>query len=116
MWKDIAASTYTRKGDPLKIDCGYRVKDAIKLFHAVALGSDVNSAKSLAFSYPGLVAGISRAEKAETTLTAVVEDHLAENDEIIAFALATMQGVGITVAEVEDLPSLARQARLELEL
>ncbi len=115
MQREIAAEKYTYKGDPLKIDCAYRPNGVIKMFQAVALGSDVDSAKVLAFSYPDLAAGIAREEKAETSLTAVVEEHLDQSDEAILFALAMMQRAGIAVAEVEDLPSIATQARLELK-
>ena len=78
MRKEIAAETYTYKGDPLKIDCAYRPNGTIKMFQAVALSSDVDSAKVLAFSHPQLVAGIARELKAETMLTAIVEDGLDE--------------------------------------
>lgn len=116
MRKEIAAETYTYKGDPLKIDCAYRPNGTIKMFQAVALSSDVDSAKVLAFSHPQLVAGIARELKAETMLTAIVEDGLDEKDESIMFAMAMMQGAGIAVSAVEDLPSIAKQARIELRL
>ena len=114
MRKEIAAETYTYKGDPLKIDCAYRPNGTIKMFQAVAFGSDVDSAKVLAFSHPQLVAGIAR--ELETMLTAILEDGLDEKDESIMFAMAMMQGAGIAVSAVEDLPSIAKQARIELRL
>src|SRR5262249_9842961 len=43
----IAAAPYTHAGDPLRIDCGYRVKSLVKMFHATSLKSDVNAAKIL---------------------------------------------------------------------
>lgn len=116
MKKDIAAEQFTHKGDPLKIDCSYRPNGVIKMFHAVALSSDVDSAKVLAFSYPQLAAGIAREEKAETLLTAVVEDHLDESDEAILFALAMMRESGIHVSAVEGLALIAQQARVELKV
>jgi hypothetical protein len=116
MRTDVAAAAYTHKGDPLKIDCAYRPNGVIKMFQAVALSSDVDSAKVLAFSYPQLAEGIAREEKAETLLTAVVEDHLDRSDEAILFALAMMQGAGIAVAGVGEMPRLAEVARRELRL
>src|SRR5689334_7425526 len=56
MWKDVAVSRYTRSGDPLEIDCGYSPNGTVKLFHAVALATDVSSAKVLAFTFPQLAA------------------------------------------------------------
>ena len=86
MRKRIAASLYTLPGDPMKIDCGYRpnggvsgevvrdgVNGVIKMFHAVSLVGDVELAKVLAYSAPGLREGVVRVEGARLELTAVVE-------------------------------------------
>ena len=54
MWKRISAGKYTRAGDPMKIDCGYRAGlqtktpgGVIKMFQAVSLEGDVEGAKGL---------------------------------------------------------------------
>ncbi len=116
MRKNIAAAQYTYKGDPLKIDCGYRPNGEIKMFHAVSLAGDVDAAKVLAFSYPQMVAGIAREEKASSSMTAVVEDELDRSDEAVLFALATLQGVGIAVAAVGEMSAIAERARVELRV
>ena len=51
--KRIAASDYTRPGDPLRIDVGYRPNGIIRMFHAVSLEPGVEMAKVLAFSAAG---------------------------------------------------------------
>src|SRR5271166_4577117 len=111
--KNIEVARYTRKGDPLKIDCGYRVPGAgveasgvIHLFHALSLATDVDSAKVLAFSYSDLREG----------LNAVTEDGLDLQDEGVAFALATLQNSEIAVARVSEMPQIAERARVELRL
>src|SRR5580698_382434 len=71
--KRIAASEYTRLGDPLRIDLGYRPNGVIRMFQAVSLEPGVEMAKVLAFSEPSLRAGVERVEKASLELTAVVE-------------------------------------------
>ena len=71
--KRIAASEYTRPGDPLRIDVGYRPNGMIRMFHAVSLEPGVEMAKVLAFSAAGLRAGVERVEKAALELTAVIE-------------------------------------------
>jgi hypothetical protein len=114
MWREIPAAKYTHAGDPLKIDCAYRVGASVKMFHAAALSSDVDAAKVLAFSYPSMAEGIAREEKAETSLTAVVEDSLNRSDEGILFALALMERSLIGVASVSEMPRLAAVARREL--
>lgn len=112
----IAVSQYTNKGDPLKIDCGYRPNGVVKLFQAVSLATDVNAAKVLAFSYPRIAEGIERDEKANTALTAVVEDELDRGDEGIQFALAIMEQSKIRIVVVSEMPGIAELARKELRL
>lgn len=114
MRKRIAVAQYTRPGDPLKLDCGYRPNGVVKLFHAVSLAAEVDSAKVLAFSFPLIAEGIRKKEKAKTELTAVVEDNLDRKDEAIAFALATLKGSHIAVAPQAELPRIAEAARREL--
>jgi hypothetical protein len=116
MRKDIVVAQYTRKGDPLKIDCGYRPNGVVHLFHAVSLATDVNSAKVLAFTYSDLREGLLQAEHASCDLTAITEDELDSHDEGVAFALATLRDSEIEVARVSQLPQIAEQARLELNL
>ena len=133
--KDIAVAQYA-PGDPLKIDCGYRVGTAapllspvrgervgsveaggiVRLFHAVSLASDVNSAKVLAFSYPALRDGILKAEGAMSSLTAVTEGALDTRDPAIAFALAALQDSAIEVARAGQMPEIAERARAEMRL
>jgi hypothetical protein len=127
MRKKIAASDYAYKGDPLKIDCGYQLrgtqgahgwseKGLIRMFHAVPLATDVDTAKVLAFSYPQLREGIAQAGNADTELTAIIEDDLVRQDEAISFALVTLERSSITVATTAQLPWLAQRARMELRV
>ena len=114
--KQIKAATYTHPGDPLKIDCGYRPNGVVRMFHALSLATEPDSAKVLAFSYPALTAGILRVEKAKTDLTAIVEDDLNREDDAIGFALYTLEQNSINVAPLSKMPELAERARVELRL
>lgn len=116
MRKAIPVAEYTHKGDPLKIDCGYRPNGVVRLFHAVSLEADVNLAKVLAFSYPKIREGIAQKEQAKTELMAIVEPELPADDEAIAFALATLRGGDIRVMTTAELPEIAERARLELRI
>ena len=116
MRQRIAVARYTHPGDPLKIDCGYRPNGELKLFHAVSLASDVDSAKILAFTFPQMREGIARLEKAKTLLTAIIEDGLDRNDEPIAFALDALARSQIAVAAQAELPRLAETARREMRV
>jgi hypothetical protein len=122
--KKIAASEYTRPGDPLRIDVGYRPNGMIRMFHAVSLEPGVEMAKVLAFSSAGLRAGVERVEKAELELTAVIEpaaklgatDEEPERLEVYRFGVETMEEHQIRVLTTSDLARVAETARRELRV
>jgi hypothetical protein len=124
MRKRIAASAYTRPGDPLKIDAGYRPNGMIRMFHAVSLEPGVEMAKVLAFSASGLRAGVERVEKAQLELTAVIEpaaklgatDEEPERLEMYRFGVETMEEHHIRVLTTSDLGRVAETARRELRI
>jgi hypothetical protein len=129
--KRIAASEYTRVGDPLRIDLGYRADGVVRMFQAVSLEAGAETAKVLAFSVPGLMAGVERVEKAALELTAVVEplrqglgnreqgtegDFDSERVEAYRFAVETMEEHRIRVLTTADLGRVAETARRELHV
>jgi len=114
LWHNVPVSRYTGDGDPFKIDCGYSPNGTVKLFHAVALAADVNSAKVLAFTFPRLREGILRTEGKQALLTAVVEDDLPAEEERVQFARDTLEKHAIHVARAAELPQLAAAAAREL--
>jgi hypothetical protein len=124
MRKRIAASEYTRPGDPLRIDAGYRPNGLIRMFHAVSLEPGVEMAKVLAFSSAGLRIGVERVEKAQLELTAVIEpaarlgatDEEPERLEMYRFGVETMEEHQIRVLTTSDLGRVAETARRELRV
>jgi hypothetical protein len=120
VWKafdhNIAASRYTRPGDPLKIDCGYKPNGVVHLFQAVALSTEPDTAKVLAFSYPLLAQGILRERHAKTELTAIVENEIDGEDGARQFAIETLKDSGIRIAPVRDMPAIAERARIDLRM
>ncbi len=122
--KQIAASQYTRAGDPLRIDVGYRPNGVIKMFHAVSLEPGVEMAKVLAFSAAGLRAGVERLDKAQLELTAVIEpaakvgatDEEPERLEMYRFGVETMEEHQIRVLTTSDMGRVAETARRELRV
>ncbi len=136
--KRIAASDYTRPGDPLRIDAGYRLDGSprqqvqaaemkngiIRMFHAVSLEPGVEMAKVLAFSAAGLRAGVERVEKAALELTAIIEPAAklgATGDEperlaMYRFGVETMEEHRIRVLTTTDLERVAETARRELRV
>lgn len=124
MRKRIAASLYTRAGDPMKIDCGYRPNGVIRMFQAVSLEGDVEAAKGLAYSAPQLIEGVERVEKARLELTAIVEPLRAVSDveiedeamERYRFGVEAMERQAIRVVTLNDLARVAETARVELRV
>jgi hypothetical protein len=122
MRKRIAASLYTRAGDPMKIDCGYRPNGVIRMFQAVSLEGDVEAAKGLAYSAPQLIEGVRRVEGARLELTAIVEPLRSVSDtedeamERYRFGVEAMERQEIRVVTVNDLARVAETARVELRL
>ncbi len=122
MRKRIAASQYTRPGDPLKLDCGYRPNGVIRMFQAVSLDGDLEAAKVLAFSADKLRVGVRRSENASLDLAAVIEPlrNLAsgagEAEDRYRFGVETMEEQGLRVLTVNDLGRVAETARQELRM
>ena len=125
MRKRIAASLYTRAGDPMKIDCGYRAvsRDGmVRMFQAVSLEADVEAAKGLAYSAPQLREGVQRVEGAKLELTAIVEPLRTVSDtedeamERYRFGVEAMERQEIRVVTLSDLARVAETARIELRV
>lgn len=124
MRKQIAAATYTKPGDPLRIDCGYRPNGVVRMFQAISLENDADDAKLLAFSAFSLVAGVKRLDKADLELTAIVEPiRQVEGDEPsedriaqYRFGVEIMEEHTIRVLTSSDLPRIAETARRELRV
>jgi hypothetical protein len=124
MNKRLAAERYTRKGDPLRLDCGYRKvvgsEPAVRIFQSVSLEGDLEMARVLAFAAPQLREGVTRMEGVPLELTAVVEPMRAvsgdEAEERYRFGVETMEQREIRVVTLSDLARVAATARYELGL
>lgn len=137
MRRRIAAADYTRAGDPLRIDYGYRpdfhsgaagadsmaAGAVVRMFQAVSLEGDLESAKVLAFAADGLRDGVRRVEGVALDLAAVVEplrhmeESLSEEGlERYRFGVETMEGAGIRVIAASNLAAVAETARRELRV
>ncbi len=122
--KRIAVSEYTRPGDPLRFDAGYKPNGVIRMFHAVSLDPGLETAKVLAFSTAALRAGVERVEKAQLELTAVIEpaarlgatDEDPERLELYRFGVETMEENQIRVLTTSDMGRVAETARRELRV
>jgi SOS regulatory protein LexA len=126
MRKRIPAAEYTRSGDPLKIDCGYRPNGVVRMFQAVTLEADNDAAKVLAYTLPALAEGVRRIENAGLELTAVIEplrqlrpetdtEASGEIEQRYRFGVDVMEQAGLRVLTSADMERVAETARAELE-
>ena len=124
MSKKIAASQFTFRGDPLKIDCGYR-NGLVKMFHAVSLDSGLDDAKLLCFAAPALFRGVKEAEKTDLELTAITEPLIwpegeglpdAERTETSEAVEALLKKHDIRHLTTADLDRVAARAREDLKV
>jgi hypothetical protein len=122
MQRRISAARYTRAGDPLRIDCGYRPNGVVRMFQAVSLAGDVEGAKVLAFSSADLTEGVARVENATLELTAIIEplrdavEDVEEEQVSYRFGVETMERAHIRVLTTFDLSRVAETARRELRV
>jgi len=114
LMREISAAPYTKTGDPLKFDFGYRVGGTIKIFHAVSLKMSVDQAITLASRYPKIAEAITRVENTLPSLTAVVDDDLDRRQDEVQFALSTLEENRVQVAVAAEMPLIAERARREL--
>jgi hypothetical protein len=123
MQRRISVARYTRPGDPLRIDCGYRPNGVVRMFQAVSLAGDVEGAKVLAFSAGDLADGVAKVEHATLELTAIIEplrdaasEDVEEEQASYRFGVETMERAHIRVLTISDLGRVAETARRELRV
>ena len=112
----VPVEPYTKAGDPFTFDFGYRVGSEMKLFHAVSLKVNVDSAVMLAARYPKIAPVMAKVTGATPGLTAVIDDDLDRGAEAVQFALGMMEEERIRVAVAAEMPAIAEAARRELRV
>jgi hypothetical protein len=113
MQRDLDVVKYTGQGDPFRIDFGYRVRSAVKMFHAVSVAANVDQALALGYRFSRVDAGM-RQEQLEASLTAVVDQGMALWDETTRFAIEMLQENSVSVRTVEEMGEIAGEVRREL--
>jgi hypothetical protein len=110
MQRDLDVVKYTRQGDPFRVDFRYRVKDVVKMFHAVSVASNVDQALALICRYSLVAAGM-RQENLQVSLTAVVDQETALEEERARFAIGMLEQHSVRVRPVEKIAEIASEVR-----
>ena len=128
MQRDLDVVKYTGPGDPFRIDFGYRVGSAVKMFHAVSLhpikpkpglmgapavAVNVDQALALAYRYSRVDEGMSGGQL-QASLTAVVDQVMALQDEKTRFAIGMLEQDSVRVRTVAEMAEIAGEVRREL--
>jgi len=113
MQRDLDVVQYTGLGDPFRIDFGYRMGNAVKMFHAVSVAANVDQALALAFRYSLVNAGMQR-EQLQASLTAVVDEGIATQEAKARFAIGALERDSVRVRTVGEIAEIAGEVRREL--
>jgi len=116
MDKRLPVSEFTRRGDKLKLDCGYidQHNSLYRIFHAVPLLKDCNIAKGLAYSWPTIRDGIAVKHQLGCDMRVIVSNNLDRSDETVLFGLETLQRAGLKIEPLSRVPEFAEEARVVL--
>jgi hypothetical protein len=104
---------YTGQGDPFRIDFGYRVGDAVKMFHAVSVAVNVDQALALAYRFARVEVGM-RQEYLHASLTAVLDRGAAMQEERTRFAIGMLEQNSVRVRMMGEMAEIAGEVRREL--
>lgn len=127
---NIALSEYTRKGDPRRIDFGWKgyrypqladtgsvvKEDVYRMYHALSFTQGIQNALSLGATFRDVQKLISQQKQMRVMLTAVTGPELNRDDEEAKFALHELATSGIEVVDVSMANVIANQAKLELRV
>ena len=113
MQREMDVVQYTGQGDPFRIDFGYRVGSAVKMFHAVSVAANVDQALALAYRYSRVEAGMRR-EQLQASLTAVVDQEMGLQEEKTRFAIGMLEQSLVRVRAVGEMAEIAGEVRREL--
>jgi DUF3037 family protein len=117
MQSNLNMAKYTGDGDPFRIDFGYRVGNAVKLFHAVSVAANVDQALALVYRYSRIDAGM-RQERLQASLTAVVDRGIGQQislqEQKARFAIGMLRENSVRVRAVAETAEIASEVRQEL--
>ncbi len=115
MQRDVDVVQYTGRGDPFRIDFGYRAGSAVKMFHAVSVAANVDQALALGYRYSQIDAGMRR-ENLRASLTAVMDEGPALQEERTRFAIGMLEQNSVRVKTVGEIAEIADEVRRELRV
>jgi len=113
MQRDIEMSEFTGKEDPFRVDFGFRVGTALKMFHGLALNLSREPAVTLAYRYARIRSGM-RGRGEEALMTAIVSEEAMRRRGEVASGIAMLRANEVEVRGVEEMGEIAERVRREI--
>jgi hypothetical protein len=113
MQQNLKFAQYLKEGDPFKIDFGYRVGNAVKMFQAVSMTANIDQTLALVYRYREIEAGMGR-QQLQASLTALVDTGTTLQEDKTQFAIGTLRDRGVRVRPVAEMTQIAGEVRREL--
>lgn len=116
--EEIPVADYTFKGDPLRIDFGFRLKESAPytFLHAVSLVSNLERTKNVIHSWDDLQRGIQRRDSVSPEFVAIVEKEKYWQSEQAMALRAWMTDVGMQVQPETRMAQVSHDIRTSLNL
>jgi hypothetical protein len=111
--RDLEMKEFTGENDPFRVDFGFRVGKALKMFHALALNVSGEPAVTLAYRYSTIHSGM-RARGDEALMTAIINEDAVRAKGEVASGLAMLRANEIVVRDVGEMVEIAEEVRREL--
>jgi hypothetical protein len=111
--RDLEMKEFTGENDPFRVDFGFRVGKALKMFHALALNVSREPAVTLAYRYSKIQLGM-RARGDEALMTAIINEDAVRAKGEVASGLAMLRANDIVVRDVGEMGEIAEEVRQEL--
>ncbi len=106
----VPVEEFTHRGDPLKLDYGYRYNGTRGYLHAIALDRDVSQSKVLAYTAESI-----RARVPNSIFTAVTNAEPSPENSRHQFIVETLRGQDISILPLGQIDQFAEELRSRLQ-
>ncbi len=113
MQRNLSFAQYLVEGDPFQIDFGYRVGNAVKMFHAISVATNVDQPLALAYRYSRIDTGM-RQQQLQAFLTVLMDQGTALQEEKMQFTIGVLRDNGVRVRPMAQMMEIADEVRREL--
>jgi Protein of unknown function (DUF3037) len=111
--RDLDMKEFTGENDPFRVDFGFRVGKALKMFQGLALNLSREPAVTLAYRYGRIQSGM-RGRGEEALMTAIVSEEALRARGEVASGIAMLRANEVEVRSVGEMGEIAERVRREV--